>query len=440
MALCTFPVTKPVAASARRPAAPKSVAAPRRKERVSTQRRKSDAFATRAASAPAPAAAPPVSPTSEREWFSLSGAGLTRPPPGRAVVRPVPGESPLLGAPLSVLDPAQSYEANLRLLQRDGLPRLPSLTSREREVESRFCAQLEADLPQAVAAVRLLGGTEDTQFFEADAVKRLDPGYGTTKPPANDAERDYRLRFNHPLQAGAVVLNRLAFLQRLDELAALPPGDARRSVFVTGGGCGAGKGGLADQVRRQGTAPFGAVFDAAGESEGLEAQWVLEACAARGLSAVFGFAAGDPLRTYANVIDRAGFSGRVVDVETFARSYVEGRKSFAALISSPRFVALREAGQASAFAIDPGAFDPRSRTDPDRPEYPDIRVLNPGEDLTPAALPAVPDHDTIVATATALVNAEAKKQRAAGQDPGALLAGALGTVDALVAGAKARPA
>src|SRR5262249_18706967 len=159
----------------------------------------------------------------------------------------------------------------------------------------------------------------------------------------------------------------------------------------------AGKGTLTNIVKQQmGDIPFGAVWDAAGEGDAKENAWILQACQARGIKTVFGFAANDPTKTYEAVLSRGANAGRIVDVATVANSYVEGTKNMAAFLSSKEFQEAQKAGTAAAVGVYTGRFDPASAKDPKIPVYPDMHVLGKDGMITSADLPAVPDKSTII--------------------------------------------
>lgn len=72
-----------------------------------------------------------------------------------------------------------------------------------------------------------------------------------------------------------------------------------------------------------------ATWDAAGEQNATENEWVLEECRKRGIKPVFLFVHADPKKSWPGVIERAKGIGRMVDAQLFADSYAVGSKNFA---------------------------------------------------------------------------------------------------------------
>ncbi len=347
-------------------------------------------------------------------------------------VEPAPGATSLIGLPTDFYPPQATAADGLQQLSRSGIPRLRRLSAEERAVETRVATAVEQDPARALEGARRLAaasGGADQPVYEVDAVKHLFEGYGVRRAPANPAEARFRLTQNHALHPTAVAVTRLAFLERLDALKRLPVGDPRRVVFVTGGGCAAGKGDLF-AMARSAIGPdvrFGAVWDAAGEGNSLEKPWILAAARSRGLKAVFGWAEADPEIRYDAVLLRAASSGRVVDVLTFVDSYVQGGAVFRRFLESPAYLAAEAAGEATSFGIAPGPFDPASLKDRSKPAYPQARALNrPGTPLRPADLAAAPDRIGSLQAALRVLEAHLLAARASGRNTDDLLQGALG--------------
>lgn len=347
---------------------------------------------------------------------------LTPPPlhtaQGPAVKTTGPQEA-LIGLSSHYLDPTLSYPDALAQLQAKGIPRFSKLSSTERAHETAFADDVHANVHLFVEGAELLARRDDldTSIYEVDAMKRLYGAYGQGSEPANTQERLVRAESNHALHPTSVAVARLAFLKKLDELQALPETDPKRRVFVTNGGCAAGKGTLTDIVKRQlGELPFGAVWDAAGEGDALENSWVLEACLHRGLKVVFGFADNDPTRTYADVLVRGAGSGRIVDVLTFTNSYVEGTKNMRAFMTSPAYQQAEASGMAQAFGVFTGRFDVAALEDKSLPEYPDMRTLGKDGLITAADLPRDLDSEVVVKAAIDRLQGYVTEQRAAGKD------------------------
>lgn len=353
---------------------------------------------------------------------------LVGPPAGK----PIKATGSLIGLGGDVVDPKASYEQNLAALKAGGIPRFPLLTPVERRHEAAFANDVERDVEHFVAGVELLANDEElgTMVFEPDGVKRLYAPYGTDGVPSSDAERKVRAEANHALHPAATVVARLAFLKRLDALQRLPEGDPKRTIFATAGGCAAGKGDMDETVKLQfGGFPFGAMWDSAGESDGLDNAWVLEAAQARGLKGVFAFAANEAEGNYQQVLNRGIRTGRFVDVVTFASSYVEGTKNMRAFLGSPAYRQAAAAGVATTLAMHMGAYDRRAETDPSLPHYPHAKVLGDGGVVGPGDLPSTPDTASLVAAAVSSLASTVKQVRAGGGDVDGLLLGALGNAE-----------
>lgn len=219
------------------------------------------------------------------------------------------------------------------------IPRLPNLTADEREVEERFASAFEED-PRALVDEyldRLAQGKigDAPNVFSTDDAKQLSPDYN---PPGAEADnKDARARYNVVVHQTANAIAKRAFLKKLDELAALPKDDPRRSVLMTNGGVASGKGyalGRVDETKAL-AQQVGAIWDSAGEQNGTETPWVLEEARKRGLKSVFVFVDSDPKETWENpkrgVIERAKKTGRMVDARVFADSYAIGARNFQAM-------------------------------------------------------------------------------------------------------------
>lgn len=254
-----------------------------------------------------------------------------------------------------------------------GIPRLPNLSKEEKEIESRFIDAFEKD-PDGVADqyLRMIGNgnkfvTDDAKMLSPDYTPEgSDPGaqlFRSISKRVADGEKhdevvaslsdeekalyedtrrqvgDQRAKYNIAFHQVANAIAKRAFVKKLDELAKLPEGDARRSVLVTSGGCGAGKGFAIKNVdvAKDVGSKVGAIWDAAGEQNSTENPWILEECKKRGLKANFLFVDADPKVTWADpqrgVSQRAANfppqgEGRMVDARLFADSYALGAKNF----------------------------------------------------------------------------------------------------------------
>lgn len=352
------------------------------------------------------------------------------PPAGSPVTAPRARSTPLIGLHADHFEPGAKGRSLLEQVGRDGVPRQPKLSARERAVETAFAEWIEEDPERAADAALLLAGalgSAEQPVFEVDGIKRLVPEYGSGVRAASPEEYTFRLEHNHALHPAAVLLARLAFIHRLDELAALPAGDPLKRVFVTNGGCAAGKGSLTDIVKNAlgDKAVFGAVWDAAGEGDALENDWILRAATERGIDVVFGYAQADPVTRYEGVLIRGEDFGRVVDVMTFVNSYADGTGVFRDFLASEGYRRAVAEGRAMAFGIDPGEFDLASLKDKSKPAFPNLRDLNPRGTLTPEDLAPPPDKLTALEASLGILEDHVAKVRAAGKDPLPVARGAL---------------
>jgi len=357
---------------------------------------------------------------------------LVAAPQGQAVLPSPSATTSLIGLPVDFFDPGAGASEGRARLQRVGIPRFARLSPAERVIETRLADAVQRDPASAVQGMRALAeasGSPDLPVFEVDAAKLLFEGYGSGRRPANAAELGFRLRFNHVLHPSAVAIARLAFLERLDQLSALPDDDVHRLIFVTNGGCAAGKGDLLTLARSAlgDKAQFGAVWDSAGEGDALENAWILRAAQKRRLKVLFGFAQADPATRYASVLSRAELSGRVVDVLTFVDSYSHGAEVFRNFLASGEYRAAVASGMATTIGIAPGEFDLASLKDRSLPEYPHAHGLNPpGQALEVAHLAEPPNKEASLLAALEILELHVQTARAAGRDVGPLLVGALG--------------
>ena len=128
----------------------------------------------------------------------------------------------------------------------------------------------------------------------------------------------------------------LAFVQKLDDLAKLPEGDPKRSVLVTNGGCGSGKGyalkkGLDGEFKNR----FGAIWDSAGEQCSLDNKWILAECAKRGIQTTLVYVHAEPEIAFERAVTkRFEEEGRVVSKRPFAESYADGADYMRELVAS----------------------------------------------------------------------------------------------------------
>jgi len=173
-------------------------------------------------------------------------------------------------------------------------------------------------------------------IFATDDAKLLSDVYN---PPADSGigkadVMGMRSRYNTVLHQTANAIAKRAFVKYLDDVVAKLP-EENRTVLVTSGGVASGKGYALSRVSAVNAvaSKAGAVWDAAGEQNATENEWVLNECKKRGIGTTFLFVHSDPTKTWENpqrgVVERAGKIGRMVDARLFAESYALGSKNFA---------------------------------------------------------------------------------------------------------------
>ncbi len=412
------------------PAGGSTNGAPRTNETDSTTARTDADPASRTATDVDPAARAAADSPSGTDTAKRPGPSMTSPEPDQVVTAPKRGETPLIGLHPDHFDARLSADDMAAQLAKGGMPRQPKLSASERAAETSFADWVEKhphlakhDALEMAKAI----GTPDQPIFEVDAMKRLLPEYGQGSKPATDAERAYRLENNHALHPTAVAIARMAFTDRLDALAKLPDGHPLKQIFVTSGGCAAGKGDLTGIVKDAmgDKATFGAVWDAAGEGDAGENAWVLKAAQARGLKVVYGYAEADPVTRYQSVLERAGGSGRVVDVMTFINSYVDGAVEMRRFMDSPEYKQAVADGQVSAFGIAPGEFNRASLSDKSQKAYPDVKPLNATGEFEAQHVGAPADRQKALEASLKILEDFVTRERANGKDPTAVAKGAL---------------
>jgi len=219
------------------------------------------------------------------------------------------------------------------------IPRLPNLTVEERSAEHRFATAFETHPEELVDFYlkKLKSGEigDAPNVFSTDDAKLLSPDYN----PAGKSDeeiRDARSTLNLAVHQTANAVAKRAFMKHLDTLQSLPEGHPHKTVLITSGGVASGKGYALGNVDEASSIAktVGAVWDAAGEQNATENEWVHSELTKRGLNGVFVYVDSDPTDTWENpqrgVIERAGKKGRMVDARLFADSYAEGAKNFKA--------------------------------------------------------------------------------------------------------------
>jgi hypothetical protein len=197
-------------------------------------------------------------------------------------------------------------------------------------MESKMDDAIEKDPAGAAKAFSDVAKTQNW-VFETDGAKSLMPEWTRPDLPADEKgtvhpERaKFRGKYNAVLHQGANAIAKRSFMSRLDEIEKMPEG--KRQVLVTSGGVAAGKGSaLAAQPDL--AKSVAATWDAAGEQNATENEWVLKECKKRGIKPVFLFVHADPEKSWPGVIERAKGIGRMVDAQLFADSYAVGSKNF----------------------------------------------------------------------------------------------------------------
>ena len=276
---------------------------------------------------------------------SLAKSGTSTPRTMDAIIHEPVAAAPV-GAKTTPMRPSEN-EARVGLcgscvVPPEKVPRLPNLTHEEREAESRFASSFEA-YPDKMVDIYMdsldKGEIGDApNIFAMDDAKLLSPDYNP-QGKSDTEVLDARSTMNIAVHQTANAICKRAFLRKLDELAKLPKDDEKRSVLVTSGGVASGKGFALGNVQEASSIAktVGAVWDAAGEQNATENDWVLDELEKRGLKGAFVFVDSDPKDTWENpqrgVVERAGSNGRMGDARLFSDSYAEGAKNFAAFHS-----------------------------------------------------------------------------------------------------------
>lgn len=217
-----------------------------------------------------------------------------------------------------------------KVLPPPKLPRLNGLKPDEKEMETKMNTAIEKD-PAGAAKAFSAVAEANNWVFETDGAKALMPEWSRPDLPPDEKGKvhperaEFRGKYNAVLHQGANAIAKRAFISRLDQIEKMPEG--KRQVLVTSGGVAAGKGSaLAAQPDL--AKSVAATWDAAGEQNGTENEWLLEECKKRGIKPVFLFVHADPEKSWPGVIERAKGIGRMVDAQLFADSYAVGSKNF----------------------------------------------------------------------------------------------------------------
>ena len=211
------------------------------------------------------------------------------------------------------------------------LPRLAGLSKDEAAIEEKMNAMVESHPDKMAQAFYDIAKTKNW-VFETDGAKTLMPEWSRPDlPPEKKGEPLHperakaRAKYNAVMHQGANAIVKKAFLSRMDEIAKLPP--EQRKILVTSGGVAAGKGSML-AAKPELSSGAAATWDAAGEQNATENEWLIEECKKRGIRPTFVFVAADPKKAWLGVVERAKSIGRMVDARLFADSYAVGAKNF----------------------------------------------------------------------------------------------------------------
>lgn len=211
------------------------------------------------------------------------------------------------------------------------LPTFSNLREDEKAIESRMNSGFEKN-PEGAAKAFLAAVEKENWVFETDAAKNLLPEWSRPDLPPDEKGKpihperaEFRGKYNAVLHQAANAIAKRAFVSRLDDIAKLP--EDKRKVLVTSGGVAAGKG-SALAAKPDLAKSVSATWDAAGEQNATENEWVLEECQKRGIRPTFLFVHADPKQSWPGVVERAKGIGRMVDAQLFADSYAVGAKNF----------------------------------------------------------------------------------------------------------------
>lgn len=218
------------------------------------------------------------------------------------------------------------------VLPPPGVPRLPNSSEEEQAFEEAFATAFEADPDKMASAFAELAAGQN-HVFETDGAKALMHDWQRPDLPAdekgkpiNPERAKVRSRYNTALHQTANAIAKRAFIQRLDDVAKMP--EDKRKILVTSGGVASGKG-VALGARPDLPAGVAATWDAAGEQNGTENDWVMAEAKKRGIRPTFLFVHAEPEARWKGAVERAKSVGRMVDARLFADSYAEGARNFA---------------------------------------------------------------------------------------------------------------
>jgi hypothetical protein len=248
---------------------------------------------------------------------------------------PSKGEEPKKAVPKSKPMSNPAEQARVGVSGKDvppppKLPRLGGLREDEKKIEERMNGAFEKN-PAGAAKAFSDACEKNNWVFETDAAKNLLPEWSRPDLPPDDKGKvhperaEFRGKYNAVLHQAANAIAKRAFISRLDDIAKMP--EDKRRVLVTSGGVAAGKG-SALAAQPQLAESVAATWDAAGEQNATENEWLLEECKKRGIRPTFLFVHADPKQSWPGVVERAKGIGRMVDAQLFADSYAVGAKNF----------------------------------------------------------------------------------------------------------------
>lgn len=308
----------------------------------------------------------PVAKRALKMLKAISSEDTVPPEEGREVLPDAPptAERSRVGVPGNAVPPPP------------GVPRLKNATMAERMVESRFANDFEANVGKYVedfTNALLKSGVDETNkkhagdpnnpvkpvkpdpnfrtcpTFETDAAKMMSIDYnpkGVSKAEGLMAKGLYNVATHQTANA----ICKKAFVKYLDDVVQHLPENDRR-VLVTSGGCGSGKGfAVGAALGSEVMGNHAACWDAAGEQNGTENQWIMDECEKRGIRPTYVFVHAEPGTIWEDpkggVVERAGEKGRMVDAQLFVDSYVDGAKNFQAFMDKAK-----KDGKAADFKI-----------------------------------------------------------------------------------------
>lgn len=216
------------------------------------------------------------------------------------------------------------------------IPRLPNLNPTEQAAQDKFASDVEKDPNKMAEDFRqMVYASKNPTTFGTDDAKMLTEEW-SGEPGAERSAR--RATLNTALHQAANAVAKRAFLAHLDTLK---EGD---EVFVTVGGCGAGKGFALGNVplAKEMAAKAKAVWDSAGDQNATENPWIQKEAEKRGLKVTYAYVNADPEVSWADpgrgVIKRANnpADGRMVDAHVFADSYAIGAQNHNAFANRNR--------------------------------------------------------------------------------------------------------